>query len=81
MTLHIKGQEPSASKTGLLPNPSAARNPKMRVPKDSHFSLVAGTGLRHNSLNVNCSSSNPGAADNKKWTLMGPFFLSSGDRI
>jgi hypothetical protein len=44
MTLHIKGQEPSASKTGLLPNPSAARNPKMRVPKDSHFSLVAGTG-------------------------------------
>ena len=50
MTLHIKGQEPShmadAPHRGvLLPNPSAARNPKMRVPKDSHFSLVAGTGF------------------------------------
>ena len=37
------GQEPSASETGLLPNPRAAKN-ENESPEGLSFSLVAGTG-------------------------------------
>ena len=39
-----RGQEPSASETGLLPNPRAAKN-ENESPEGLSFSLVAGTGF------------------------------------